>query len=437
MTDHNNTPNFDQLSERGRSMLLLEPPPMLKNAFKARSNMYDAQENPSGFIDLATAQNATVWREIKDRLTQEAPHVPQEAFHYDQMTGNKTFRKALAETIFGKTAFSCSVNPDDLVVFTGSGAILDTISTAFTNPNDTIMIPSPYYGGFDYDFQHRPKARNITVPFHGSPGNQLNIDDLQAVYDQQENKPRMLVITNPMNPQASVLDRETLQSCVNFARDHKMEIVFDEIYANSVWGDAEFISALHLDLSGWEEHVHVVYGFSKDFGLDGFRIGILHTKSSALKTVCSSVSYFSSVSGYVQHVLARAIADEKWTQEILNLSKKRLRNAHEHLLERIRSVPVPPGREEPYSATNACIFGWFYLGAFLTEKTEEAEVAFLDELIEEERVVIAAGSFFGHLSEPGWYRISLKAHDDETLDIAHSRLVKFLKKRSEQIKSQN
>lgn len=40
------------------------------------------------------------------------------------------------------------------------------------------------------------------------------------------------------------------------------------------------------------EFVHTAYGMSKDFGMNGFRVGCLHTKNKDLLEVCCYSSYF-------------------------------------------------------------------------------------------------------------------------------------------------
>jgi 1-aminocyclopropane-1-carboxylate synthase len=44
------------------------------------------------------------------------------------------------------------------------------------------------------------------------------------------------------------------------------------------------------------QNIHIAGGLSKDFGLNGFRVGILHTKNQNLIKGMSGISYFEGVS---------------------------------------------------------------------------------------------------------------------------------------------
>jgi aspartate/methionine/tyrosine aminotransferase len=58
-------------------------------------------------------------------------------------------------------------------------------------------------------------------------------------------------------------------------------VVFDEIYALSVFGDRPFTSCATV-LPSLGEHVHIVWAFSKDFGASGLRCGVLVSENEAV-----------------------------------------------------------------------------------------------------------------------------------------------------------
>jgi len=67
-------------------------------------------------------------------------------------------------------------------------------------------------------------------------------------------------------------------------------LISDEIYANSVFDNAQtpdavpFTSILSLDLDGIidAQFVHIAYGASKDFCVNGLRLGMLYTRNQGL-----------------------------------------------------------------------------------------------------------------------------------------------------------
>ena len=78
-----------------------------------------------------------------------------------------------------------------------------------------------------------------------------------------------------------------------------MHLVSDEIYSNSIFPGEHLDSVakvMHDDNYGLEKYmgdfVHVCAGFSKDFAINGFRVGTLFTHNQDLLQALGSVGYF-------------------------------------------------------------------------------------------------------------------------------------------------
>jgi len=89
----------------------------------------------------------------------------------------------------------------------------------------------------------------------------------------------------------------TLKRIVQFCAKHKLHLISDEIYALSVFENPKaakpvpFTSILELDLSGLidPQLVHMVYGPSKDFCANGFRMGMLYSRNEGLLKAVSTL----------------------------------------------------------------------------------------------------------------------------------------------------
>ena len=73
-------------------------------------------------------------------------------------------------------------------------------------------------------------------------------------------------------------------------------MVFDEVYALSVFGERAFTSGASLRQS-MGERVHVVWAFSKDFGASGLRCGVLVSENEAVLAAVDSLAYWACCSG--------------------------------------------------------------------------------------------------------------------------------------------
>lgn len=50
-------------------------------------------------------------------------------------------------------------------------------------------------------------------------------------------------------------------------------------------------------LAGVDDYVHVMWGASKDFGLNGLRIGAVHTRNAELMQALRGLAYFFATPG--------------------------------------------------------------------------------------------------------------------------------------------
>ena len=194
---------------------------------------------------------------------------------------------------------------------------------------------------------------------------------------------------------------------MRFCQEHKIHLISDEIYACSVFDSGEatatpFTSALAIDLEGLidTERLHVTYGFSKDFGSAGLRIGAIITRSKAVEAAIRSVMRFHNPSGPSLAIGAAMLEDRKWCRDFVVASRLQLAAAYKHATDGLRNIGVSylPG-------SNAGFFLWIDLSQFLPEDLDgepNAEFALAKKLV-------VRGVFLHpreeHSLKPGWFRM--------------------------------
>ncbi|KAL5213913.1 hypothetical protein ABZP36_003065 [Zizania latifolia] len=122
---------------------------------------------------------------------------------------------------------------------------------------------------------------------------------------------------------------------VTFATEHRIHLVCDEIYAGSVFAKPE--------TSG------------RDFGLPGFRVGIIYSYNDAVVACARRMSSFGLVSSQTQYFLARILSDEEFISRFLEESTRRLAARHERFTSGLREVGIGCLR------ANAGLFTWMDL----------------------------------------------------------------------------
>ena len=65
------------------------------------------------------------------------------------------------------------------------------------------------------------------------------LPDLDDIAAKVSDRTRALVVINPNNPTGAVYPRETLEALVEFARQHDLVVLSDEIYDKILYDDAD------------------------------------------------------------------------------------------------------------------------------------------------------------------------------------------------------
>ncbi|MFI6054565.1 aminotransferase class I/II-fold pyridoxal phosphate-dependent enzyme [Streptomyces violascens] len=251
--------------------------------------------------NLATAENVLVYPSLRDNVFERLGVLEQKDVKYAPSYGSAEIRQNIAEML--RPTLSADLNSEDLFGTSGVSAALECVAFALRDggilaSGDRVLLPAPYWQGFNWCFEQRPEL--VTVPVHlrekGQENFELTLADLQHAYRTQPEPPKLLVLTNPNNPLGDNYGKDLLESIYQWVLNETgMHIISDEMYAHSQLTAAEpdFISALALDAyrnnpeAG--DRVHVVWGFAKDFGLSGFKAGVVISKSPVVHMAMEGV----------------------------------------------------------------------------------------------------------------------------------------------------
>ncbi|KAF2448986.1 PLP-dependent transferase [Karstenula rhodostoma CBS 690.94] len=246
--------------------------------------------NDSTTIDLSTAQSELIRPELLEFLkTLVEDKITEKTFAVPAGDGGDTLtRESLAS--FFNTSFNPihTVKPEHIVLTAGASDALESVIHAICDEGDSIVVPGPYWFGFDRITRARQNV-NIVVarpPTYQNFDNYL-LPSIQAAYDFAADKSRIkaVLICNPHNPTSRCYTRKSLIECMEFCQERGLHFISDEIYALTALNDtprnsSRFVSALSLTEPLVPEgavkidpsRVHVIWAASKLFGSSGFRI---------------------------------------------------------------------------------------------------------------------------------------------------------------------
>ncbi|KAG2483578.1 hypothetical protein HYH03_017585 [Edaphochlamys debaryana] len=410
-------------------------------------------EDPEGNIILSVAENRLTSDLVQERLSASAADFPQDALCYQNMRGITELRSALARLLEATFMKGIPVDPEHLAVSAGAGAVLDNVFHCIAGPGDAVLIPAPYYPAFDNDLEvkaavqpvpfwldeDRPIGPQLDAAAETAANYQLstaatanvsaNGNGHAAAADGAPPRRRRvcgLLIATPNNPLGIVYKRETVLGMLRWCLSHEVHLISDEIYGNSVWGEAappfvstevlarqEAAALPHADRL--TDLLHVVWGLSKDFCGSGLRVGCLHTRNTQLLTAFDNLGYFCAVPNTLQWSLARALSDEAWVASFIAENTRRMRAAYAGLEAALVSAGIP------HVKADSAMFCWIDLRHWLTEPTWEGEAALWERMCKEAHVLLTPGQQC-HGPEPGFFRVCWAWVPAPALPVAVGRL---------------
>ena len=347
------------------------------------------------YVPLCIAENGLVADLVLPHL-RRAAEVPERVLGYDAMVGSHAFREQLAA--FMERAFlGRRFAPEHIAAFAGAGTVLENVFYALAAPGDAVLVPPPSYAGFWTDLETRDGLNVVPVHCASEDGFQLTTARLDAAFDGADRDVKALLFTNPDNPLGRVATREEIERIVAWAVSKGLHVVFDEIYALSVFGDTPFTSVASV-LPSLGEHVHVVWAFSKDFGASGLRCGILVSENEGLLRLVDGFAYWGAVSGHTQWVLGAMVEDAAWVDGFRSTLRDRLGATYARVTAALDAAGIP------YVPAGAGIFVLCDLRRFLDAPTWEAEDALWRRILDRAEVNLTPGSAC-RIGEPGFMRL--------------------------------
>lgn len=406
------------LSQRGQRLLTDSPRSPYVVAHQQRDDdRYDPVTNPDGYIGLCVAENKQVWDLIGPRLQAARPDLPAEAAGYDRMIGAGVFRSQLAD-FMERHIHGRRFEPDQIAVLAGAGTVLEILFHCLSDPEDAVLVPTPGYSGFWPDLETRDELTLVPVHTRSDDGFTLTEHLLDAAFEASPRPVRALLYTNPHNPTGAIASRQELQMVIDWAQRRSIHLVVDELYALSIHGAEEFVSAAQMR-PHLGDGIHLVWAFSKDFAASGLRCGVLVTENDEVMAAVESLAYWGAVSGDTQHVLGEMVADAEWAQEYVTTMQAGLRDSYTEVTAALDAAGI---RYVPASG------GFFFLldlREHLDAPTWEAEHALWLRLLDDANVNLTPGSAC-HIGEPGFMRLCFATDTRQAVMTGVERLIRVL-----------
>jgi len=205
---------------------------------------------------------------------------------YTESNGPLFIREAVAAFIDKRdnanTSGGAKSNPANVFITNGaSEGVKYIIELLVTNPNDGIMIPIPQYPLYSATIK---KCGGTQVNYYPDEdkGWLLNREILDEALDSARKSGvtvKGIVVINPGNPTGAILDKQTIETVIEFAAENNIVMMADEVYQENLYG-AEFHSFAKV-LGERKTPLFSFHSISKGFyGECGHRGGYLEVRNA-------------------------------------------------------------------------------------------------------------------------------------------------------------
>lgn len=294
---------------------------------------------------------------------------------YTYQRGVPELREALA--IYHDRIYGAGRSDENFYV-TGSGmqAIMSAVQCV-VGAGDEVLVLTPGWPNI-FGAVQVAGARTVAAPMSfGESGWQV---DLDVLFDRRTDRTRALFVNSPGNPTGVTLSREDLVAIRDFARQHDLWIIADEVYGRFYF-DGQ-VAPSFLEIMEPEEKLLVVNTFSKNWAMTGWRIGWIIAPQSLGQVMENLVQYNTSgVPVFLQRGATVALEEG---EEFLAMQLDQVRRVRSLVCEEMAGwsrVKVAPPR------------GAFYLFFPVDGENDSRSVAL--RLIDECNVGLAPGGAFG------------------------------------------
>src|SRR5688500_705048 len=294
------------------------------------------------------------------------------------------------------------VNADRVLITTGTSEGIDLALNALVNEGEEVLVPSP-----TYPLYTAVLAKIGAQPrYYRTDPNRDWLPDLEHLRTLVTNRTRVLVVIDPNNPTGAVYPASTRRALIDFAEQHDLTILADEVY-----GDLGFEGSVPL-LGTLDPDAPIISlsSLSKAYLAPGWRAGWLVVSATprmndALAAMKKLADGRLCSPGPMQYAVTAALTGDRSHQAVF---RKALAERARITTERLNAIP---GMRcvAPRAA--------FYALPSISLPPGRTDEDYVLALLRATGILCVHGSGFGMPPEQGYFRIVFLADPTELSSI--------------------
>ena len=187
-------------------------------------------------------------------------------YRYTPTAGLPELRKAIAEKTLRDSGYE--VDPNQVIVTNGGKQAVYSAFQILLDEGDEVIIPTPYWTSY-------PEAVKLAggVPVEVFAGADRNFEpSLEDLEQARTERTKAIIVNTPNNPTGAVWKPETVKAIGEWAVEHHVWVISDEIYEHLNYDGAKttYVGAAVPEVRG---QLLVLNGVAKTYAMPGWRVG--------------------------------------------------------------------------------------------------------------------------------------------------------------------
>jgi aspartate/methionine/tyrosine aminotransferase len=331
---------------------------------------------------------------------------------YTPTPGLPELRAAIAEKTARDSGFE--VAPSQVLVTNGGKhAVYNTFQTLL-DPGDEVLLPAPYWTTYPEAIKLAdgvPLVVETTI----DDGFRVTVDRLDAA---RTPRTKVLLFVSPNNPTGVVYPPDAVAAIGDWATEHGLWVVTDEIYEHLTYGDHRFTS-MPVQVPDLAPRCVVLNGVAKTYAMTGWRVGWMIAAPDVVGAAANLQSHqTSNVADVAQRAALAAVSGDLAAVAQMREAFARRGRVMHAMLAAIPGVSClePEGAFYCFPSFNGV------LGRPLPGGTPTTTLELCELLLDQAKVAIVPGEAFG---APGYARMSFALADDDLIE-GVERIAKFV-----------
>ena len=319
---------------------------------------------------------------------------------YTPAAGLPALRAAIAKKTARDSGWA--VDPSQVVVTNGGKHAVYQAFQALLNEGDEVLVPTPFWTTYP---EVIGLAGGVAIDVFAGADQDYKVT-VEQLEKARTSRTKVLLFVSPSNPTGSVFSPEETKAIGQWALEHNIWVIADEIYQNLVY-DMAVDHALSIveAVPELQNQCILVNGVAKTYAMTGWRLGWMVGPADVIKASANLQSHLSSnVSNISQLAALQALEGDQADARAMQQAFDARRHSIIEGLNAIDGVfcPTPQGAFYVYPDVRGL------LGKTWAGRTPTTSLELADLILDECEVAAVPGEAFG---PSGYLRFSYALGD--------------------------